>query len=280
MFNKNQRGLCKGKSKLHNLNDLICAARELKQKRRYDKSTTAAIVFFDLTKAYDMVDRAILIEKLLNYNIPVNIVLIKKYARKFTLKYEGQEIKTQRGLMQGSVLSPLLFNLYINDLKWNQEFGQILSWDYADDIAWVWESANQARQAIEIVNKWSLENKIIINPQKSEIMRILLKRSKCIGISNCINISEVDNYCYLGITITQSLSLDDHESKIREIELFLNRRIGILKPSILMTKSRLMLFDSILRAKISYAWAIIWTHNKKYIEKWESMLYKLIKRMF
>ena len=121
---------------------------------------------------------------------------------------------------------------------------------------------------------------MIINPQKSRIMRILLKRSKCIGISNCINIPEVDDYCYLGITITQSLSLDNHENKMRKIEQFLNRRIGILKPSMLMTKSRLMLFDSILRAKISYALAIIWTHNKKYIEKWESMLYRLIKRMF
>ena len=35
---------------------------------------------------------------------------------KFTLIYEGKKNKTQRGLIQGSVLSPLLFNLIINDL--------------------------------------------------------------------------------------------------------------------------------------------------------------------
>ena len=118
---------------------------------------------------------------------------------------------------------------------------------------------------------------MIINAQKSRIMRVLL-RSKCKGISNSINIPEIDSYCYLGVNITQSLRLDDHELKMRKIQQFLNRTIGMLKLSMLMTKSRLMLFKSILRAKVSYAWTIIWSHNRKYIEKWESMLYRLLKR--
>ena len=224
---------------MHNLQDLICTARELQEKRKYDKSSTTAIVFFDFTKAYDMVDRAILIEKLQNYNIPINIVYtIKDMLDKFILNYEGQEIKTQRGLVQGSVLSPVLFNLYINDLMWHLEFEKIKSWAYADDIAWVWESIDKTRQAIEIVNKWAFENKMIINPQKSGIMRVLLRRSKCKGISNSINIPEVDSYCYLGVNITQSLRLNNHELKMRKFEQFLNRRIWILKPSMLITKSR------------------------------------------
>ena len=121
---------------------------------------------------------------------------------------------------------------------------------------------------------------MIIYPQKSGIMRVLLRRSKCKGISNSINIPEVDSYFYLGVNITQLMRTDDHELKTRKIKQFLNQRIDILKTSMLITKSRLMLFKSILRAKVSYAWAIIWTHNRKYIEKWESMLYKLLKWMF
>ena len=81
------------------------------------------------TKAYNIVDRAILIEKLQNYNIPINTVYtIKDMLDKFILNYEGQEIKTQRGLVQGSVFSPFLFNLYINDLMWYLEFEKIKSW--------------------------------------------------------------------------------------------------------------------------------------------------------
>ena len=98
-------------------------------------------------------------------------------------------------------------------------------------------------------------------------MRVLWRRSKCKGICNSINKPEVDSYCYLGVNITQSLGIDNHELKMRKIEQFLNRRIGILTPSMLMTKSRLMLFKSILIAKVRYARAIIWSHNRKYMEK-------------
>ena len=121
---------------------------------------------------------------------------------------------------------------------------------------------------------------MIINSQKSGIMRVSLRKSKCKGISNNINIPKLDSYCYLGVNITQSLRLGDHELKMRKIEQFLNRRISILKPSILMTKSRLILFKSILRAKVIYAWAIIWTHNRKYMENLENKLYRQLKKMF
>ena len=59
----------------------------------------------------------------------------------------------------------------------HREFGKIKSCAYADDIAWVWESLDKTRQAIEIVNKWSFENKMTINPQKSGIMWALLRRN-------------------------------------------------------------------------------------------------------
>ena len=119
-----------------------------------------------------------------------------------------------------------------------------------------------------------------INPQKSGIMRIQWRRGKSKEIENALNISEVESYRYLWVTITQSLRFDEHENKLKNIEKFLNKGIGLLKPTMIMTKSRIMIFKFILRSKVSYALATIWTHNEKYTEKWESMLYRLLKRLF
>ena len=53
---------------------------------------------------------------------------------KFTLFYEGKTIKTQKGLAQVSVLSPLLFDIFIDDLMWEFQINGINARAYADNI--------------------------------------------------------------------------------------------------------------------------------------------------
>ena len=81
---------------------------------------------------------------------------------------------------------------------------------YADDIACVWDPLAQTRTDIEIIKNWTETNKMTINPNKSDIMRILLRNGKKIWTSNWLNIIEVKSYWYLGININQALKLDEH----------------------------------------------------------------------
>ena len=192
----------KGKFTLQNIEDILDYAGNLQKLKRNKIINTATIVFFDFEKAYDNVSRDILIEKLQKLNLPWNITkLIKDMLNKFNLDYYGETIWTDKGLAQGSVLSPLLFNLFINDLPTAFEINGIMVRGYADDIACVWDSLTQTRTAIEIMKNWTESNKMTINPNKSGIMRILLKNGKKKWTPNWLNIPEVKSYWNLGITI-------------------------------------------------------------------------------
>ena len=150
-------------------------------------------------------------EKLQKLNLPWNITrVINKMLNSFNLNYNGQMIQTYKGLVQGSVLSPILFNIFINDLLLTYEINGIMVRVYADDIACVWNSTEQTRKAIDIMNNWISINKMKINPKKSGIIRILNRKGKWKEIINWLQIQEVKSYWYLGITINQTIKLDEH----------------------------------------------------------------------
>ena len=117
-YSKNQRGFTKGYSIIDNIRDILFLAKTLKENKT---TNTPALIFFDFVKAYDSVPRDKLIDKLLAFEIPCNVVkLVNSMLNKFTLKAGNETIETHKGLIQGSVLSPIIFNLFINDLLINR----------------------------------------------------------------------------------------------------------------------------------------------------------------
>ena len=156
MFWKDQNGLLKGRSTLNNINDVIKTFGEIQLKRRNNKDLKPLIIFFDFKKAYDSISRQLLLKKLRNFKISINIInMIGNMLNKSTLEYRGLEINTYSGLVQGSVLSPLLFNLYINDLLSTYRKHCIFTREYADDIIWIWNSTTELETAITIMKNWS-----------------------------------------------------------------------------------------------------------------------------
>ena len=151
---------------------------------------------------------------------------------------------------------------------------------YADDIVCIWKSIDEARKTILIMKEWWTKNKMEINPAKSGILRILIWKSKWIGISNELMIPEIENYRYWGVTINQWLKLRDHKWILKNSEAELRKRIGILKPALLNTKSRLILYRTILKFKYWYAAAVLWIHTPCYATKLDSILYRLLKQFF
>ena len=79
----------------------------------------------------------------------------------FKLKYGDTEILAQRGRAQGSTLSLILINIFLNDLLNLLESNGIYILAFADNLVWCWNSLDQVYKLIKIVKdsvkpiKWS-----------------------------------------------------------------------------------------------------------------------------
>jgi hypothetical protein len=135
----------------------------------------------DLRKAFDSVPHRILQRKLQDRNIPSTyLILIESLFLKnmqTQLVVNGMKsvpIKIQQGIMQGCPMSPLLFNIFIDDLASELEGKTLLengtALFYLDDICL--KSKNQAtlQSMLIICHNWSIKNKINFNIEKSFII--------------------------------------------------------------------------------------------------------------
>ena len=112
--------------------------------------------------------------------------------------------------MQGSIISPALFNIFIEPLLQllNREFNMEDLFAYADDIAVCVYSIGELSRAIKIIEEWSNKARIPINLRKSGILNIRKtnKTSKIVLGSTYMNYPIVEKYKYLGVWIDEKLN--------------------------------------------------------------------------
>ena len=239
---------------------------------------THSLVFFDFYKAYDTVPRSKLIIKLEQMKTLYNIKkIVSNMLSNFMSKVGQEMIHNKTDLIQGSVLSPILFNIFLNDLLWTYEQKEITTRAYADDIVWIWSSIIQARESIDIMKNWWRENQMAINEKKSGILRILKRKGRAGIISNSLNIPEIAEYKYLRITINQSITTKIHSEIIKSKVLSLKRRLWLLKPSLVNLSSRFLIYETIILSQLSYACDSWYEQNTKGKDILKSALYQCLK---
>ena len=160
-----------------------------KIKAAIDNNKFVCGVFLDLTKAFDTVDHDILLHKLSHYGIRgVSNRLIRSYLsnRKQYVKIkdsQSEKLSVSCGVPQGSVLGPLLFLIYVNDIAMSAPEGNIKL--FADDTnAFIeHENINQllenAQVLLKYLFKWFRDNRLTVNACKSSftIFTTKFKRS-------------------------------------------------------------------------------------------------------
>ena len=196
-------------------------------KNRIAEKKNTFCAFVDLEKAFDWVNRNLLLYRLLGHNIQGKMY----YAVKSILSDTKSCVQLENdattnwfdnicGVRQGDSLSPTLFSLYINDLvKTLKEKGPLLNIGgllinillYADDMVLMADSENDLQQMINILHEWCAKWRLSLNREKTQIVHFRpsgRQMSNFVFLYGNDTLRTVPNYKYLGIILDEFLKYD------------------------------------------------------------------------
>ena len=270
LLNKHQYGFRPKHSTIHPVLQFLKSITESNDKST--KDFTLAI-FLDLSKAFDTISHNILLKKMEKYGIRgICNQWFSSYLQNRSQFVEYNHIKSNvmhisYGVPQGSILGPLLFLIYINDLPQSSVLN-ILS--FADDTT-VYTSGSNLNQVFHAVNndimhiqQWLVSNKLYLNVDKTKYM--LFSPNHKLTKPNNLNITinnspityvsskdkNVPEYIqFLGITLDDKLSWNKHISmlcsKLSKSLYTLNKVKNILPKTSLRT-----LYFTLIHSQINY----------------------------
>jgi hypothetical protein len=181
------------------------------------------------------------------------------------------------GVAQGSLISPILYCWYVNDLveALSKRFGAGHTFAYADDIAVLCLGYSEVREAIHITETWASANKAQMNKKKCGLLRIT-KRETSIGKKEIEGVPFVKEYKYLGVPLDQAFTLKHLVQLVKRRLKSFNSRINLLPRSVIGTRVKLNLWSCYARCHFEYfAPAMLLCGQLK---KFSSMYTKSLKR--
>ena len=205
-----------------------------------DRGNVTGAIFLDLEKAFDTVDHSLLIKKLKKYGIRGNeLNWFKSYLdnRMQSVKV-GSSISDLKhidiGIPQGSILGPLLFIIFVNDLPDNVNCKTVM---YADDTSLLVSSPdpislqNSLNDNMCNIAKWFKANKLTLNLTKTKFMLFgstnnLNKFCNISLLFDGVSIEKVDHFKYLGVIFDSNLTWSHH---IEFISSNVSKRCGLIR---------------------------------------------------
>ena len=261
-----------------------------------NEGTQSDVVYFDFRKAFDSVNHDLILSKL-KHNFHINGLLLKLI--KSYLKNRTQAVLLDQalssytpvlsGVPQGSILGPLLFVIFINDIveQVSPDTNIVL---YADDTK-LWRKINSYSDQIALQNdidnlhEWSLANKMHFNTNKCSVLSVTNARSTVPILPFTTFYYKLGNDFIdytneerdLGLLINSTLNWSGHCTKLHSKG---SMKLGLLKRSCSFTtcrKQRKVLYLTLIRSLFQHL-SVIWSPQTRFmLEKLEKLQRKGIR---
>lgn len=241
-----------------------------------DENKISLLTLCNLSKAFDSVSHELLIKKMINYGIDdfwFNDYLTARTQSVKISNHISSKHEVEYGVPQGSILGPILFNIFVNDLA-EVNYSDMLV-QYADDAQYLHsgkidnlaEIIGRAERNLVEVNKYFSDNGLKMNANKTQFLFIgsrhcirQLPDNVSIRVNND-NIKPNENVKNLGVIMDKYFSFDSHiENIYRKTKgtlYFLNRNKSNFDEI-----SRKLVIEALVMSSISYC-STVWNGASK-----------------
>ena len=222
----------------------------------------------DLSKAFECLPHELILAKMHAYGVDIkSLKALQGYLSNRTQRVKLDStlsscLKILLEVPQGSILGPLFFNIFLNDMFWFIEKTDILN--FADDQTSVSDVIENLQSDLKIALKWFKDNRMIANPGKFQFM-ILSKNAtnKSIVINNK-TIESSKSVKLFGLTIDNKLNFGIHIINICKVASAKTKGLGRIRSRFNLLQAKI-LCNSFILSQFNYC-CLVWIFCSKTLQ--------------
>ena len=286
LLSDNQFGFRKQRSTAHAVSQVLNQIYT-----NINRSAVTVAIYLDVSKAFNSVQHVTLLSKLRQMNLSQNALLwITSYLenrkqRTLVNSSYSNLIPVQQGVPQGSVLGPLFYIIYANDIA--REIKASGYTFYADDTVLYTQkkdlflATKLLQNDLHRLSEWCLKNDVVINAEKTKVMffgsKVKIESMELPDFYiNGANIERAKTYTYLGIKLDEQLTLDTHANcLIKRVsnKIYQLKRIR----SFITKKAALLIYKNMILPILEYGDIFLHSASQKVRKKLQILQNKALK---